>query len=107
MFFQIPTVTFNNLAPTNPPNFTFTGPGNSTLGAVVSALLPYVLTAAGLVSFVFILFAGFQFLMSQGNPKQVEEARKKLTEAIIGFIVVFSSYWIIQIVEKILGVSIL
>jgi uncharacterized membrane protein (Fun14 family) len=37
----------------------------------------------------------------------VDEGRQKVTMAIIGFVVMFSAYWVIQIVELLTGIAIL
>lgn len=87
----------------DPAGFKFSG---MTLGAVISQSLPYVFAIAGLAMFLYVLWSGFQYLLSQGNAKTVEESRNKLLHAIVGFVVVFASYWIVQIIETILGVSI-
>ena len=94
---------FDVFAIPTPPGFKFSG----SLGDVVSALLPYIFAFAGLASFAFIIWAGFEFLMSQGNPKHIESARNKLIQALVGFLIIFASYWIIQIIETIFDVSIL
>ncbi len=87
----------------DPPGFKFS---NALVGTTVGNVIPYIFGAAGLASLVFIIWAGFQYLLSQGNPKQIEEARNKLTQAIVGFLIVFASYWLVQILEKVLGVKI-
>jgi uncharacterized membrane protein (Fun14 family) len=46
-------------------------------------------------------------ISSGGNAKNVESGRNQLTGAIIGFLVIFAAYWIIQIIEKLTGVPIL
>jgi len=87
----------------HPPGFKY---ADYLVGSVVGEILRYVFGFAGLAAFLFIVYAGFQFLISKGDPKQIEEAKNKLTQAIIGFLIVFASYWIVQIIEVILGVKI-
>jgi len=41
------------------------------------------------------------------DPKAKESAGKSITNAVVGFFILFVSYWVIQIVEVVLGISIL
>lgn len=52
---------------------------------------------------IFILFYGFLFFRSQGNPAKVEEAKKALGWGIIGIIVILGAYTIIATVTNALG----
>jgi len=79
----------------------------SSLGDIISALLPYIFVLAGLILFAFLIWAGFEFLTSAGDPEKVKAAQSKLTSAIIGFIIIFAAYWIAQILQIIFGVGIL
>jgi heme O synthase-like polyprenyltransferase len=60
---------------------------------------------ASLVAMFFIIFGGFKFLTSGGDPKQVEGARKTLTYAIIGLILIFLAFAIIKLVGTITGAN--
>ncbi len=87
-----------------PEGFKF---GEAKIGDVISALLPYVFVLAGLILFGFLIFGGFELLTSAGNPDKVKSAQGKITSAIVGFIIIFLSYWIVQILGVIFGISIL
>lgn len=79
----------------------------TNIGSVFSALLPYLYYFAGLILFGAIIVSGFKFLTSAGDPEKTAEAKGCLTNAIIGFLVVFLSYWLIQIIEVIFHLDIL
>lgn len=79
---------------------------NLTIGGIVSALLSYIFIIAGLILFAYLLISGFELLTSAGDPKKIESAQAKITHAIIGFIIIFVSYWLAQILEVIFGISI-
>jgi len=78
-----------------------------TLGGIISALLPYTFYFAGLILFIYLIIGGFGFLTSAGNPDKTKAAQGKITTALIGFIIVFASFWLIQLVEVVFGISIL
>jgi len=76
-------------------------------GDVLSKLLPYVFVIAGLILFFLIVSNGFKLLTSAGNPKTMESAKEGLTAALVGFLIVIASYWLIQMAEFIFHLNIL
>jgi len=79
----------------------------SNLGDIASGALKYALVIAGLAMFAMLISGGFTLLTSVGNPDKIKQGTNKITFAIAGFLIVFASYWIIQIVELIFGFQIL
>lgn len=77
------------------------------VGDIISALLPYLFTLAGLGLFLYLIIAGFGWMTSGGDPKKTQSAKDKLTNALVGFIIIFVAYWLILILEKIFGLEIL
>lgn len=56
-----------------------------------------------LVVVVFVLYYGWMFLQSRGDPTGVTAARKALLWGIIGILIIFGTYTIIATVTKALG----
>jgi hypothetical protein len=80
----------------------------STPGGFISkAVNIFVFPIAGIILFLMLVFGGFQMLMGAANSKSLEEGKQRVTSAIIGFIILFASYWIVQLIELIFGFSIL
>lgn len=77
----------------------------ASLGGVISAVLPYMFMIAGVGVLFFLIYGGYQMMVSQGNEKTMEEARGKITNAIIGFIVIFVAFWIMQALGVIFGLQ--
>lgn len=77
------------------------------LGGVISQALKFLFPLSGLILFAMIIIAGFQLLTSAGEPKKMEAAKQRLTWGIIGFVVIFVSFWIMKILEFLLGIQIL
>lgn len=104
--FVTPPTQAQNTFPNIPdaPGFKYT---NRPLGSLIADILPYAIGITGLAALIYILWAGFKLLISQGQAKYIEEARNQLVQGIVGFGIVFASYWIVQIVERVLGVGIL
>jgi len=82
-------------------------PDTINLGGIISALLPYVFALAGLVLFIFLIIGGFGLLISGGSPDKMKAAQGKITSAVIGFVIIFISYWLMRILEIVFGISIL
>lgn len=69
----------------------------------VNLIVPNIFIVAGLIIFGLIIGAGFSFLQESDQGKQ--KAKELATGAVVGFIVMFSAYWIVQIVELITGID--
>lgn len=78
-------------------------------GALISTLLPNVYVAAGILLFLLLIFGGFSIIMGAGggDAKKAAQGQKAATAAVIGFLIIFASYWIIQIIQKLTGLEIL
>ncbi len=78
----------------------------STPGGIISRFLPFILSAAGLILFVMLIWGGFEFMMGAANPKSAESGKQRITSAFIGFFILFSVFWIAQIMQIIFGINI-
>jgi hypothetical protein len=75
---------------------------------IISRVLLFAFPIAGLILFVMLVWAGFQILAgaSQGS-KSIEAGKQRATTAIVGFILLFVAYWIMQIIEIVFSIQIL
>ncbi len=78
---------------------------NLALGEIVTGLLRYVFAGAGIILLLNLLFGGISLMLSRGDPKAIEAAKGRITTSLIGFIIVFAAYWVVQLVGAILGVQ--
>ncbi len=78
---------------------------NLSLGGIISNLLPYIFTAAGILLLIYLIFGGFQLMLSGGDPKGAQSARSHITNAIIGFIIIFVAFWVVQIFGSVFGLK--
>lgn len=88
-----------------PGGQTITGPlpaGRFTnLASLITNALPILFSIAGVILLLYLLWGGFDYLTSMGDPKKAESGRGKITNAIIGFIIIFAAYWLVQLVDYI------
>jgi hypothetical protein len=80
---------------------------NGNIGNIFSALLPYLYVAAGIILLIMLIVGGLGLMTAAGNPDKMKAGYGKITNALIGFLIVFISYFVVQIVETILGIKIL
>ena len=81
----------------------------SSPGALISILLKNVYMVAGVLLLFLLIFGGISIIMSagSGDAKKTAQGQKIVTNALIGFLIIFASYWIIQLIQFITGVKIL
>ncbi len=70
---------------------------------VIRAVLNLVLLLAVLLVFFFIISAAFEWITSGGDKGKTDKARQKIIAAIVGIIIVVSSYALLRVVARFLG----
>ena len=68
-------------------------------------LVQALVMLAGLGLFIMLVIGGFKYLTSGGDAKKAESGRSTIMWAIIGLVVMISSYAIIRIIEMFTGVE--
>ncbi len=68
-----------------------------SFGVVVNLVVSNLFVLAGIVIFFLVIGAGFSYLKDSDKGK--EDAKNLATGAVIGFLVMFSAYWIVQIIK--------
>ena len=80
---------------------------NFTPSMFVSTLINIMLGAAGVVSFIVLLWGGLQWILAGGDKEGTEKARKRITAALIGLAIVFSAYALMYILRVLFGVDLI
>jgi len=70
----------------------------------VNLIVRNIFVIAGILLFFLIIYAGFLFIT--GNVKGKEKAKEVLEAALIGFLVMFGAFWILQIIKVVTGTDI-
>lgn len=78
----------------------------SALETVFGNVVNVALGFAGIVLFVMLLVGGFRYITAGGDPKGIEGARKTLTYAIAGMVLVALSYLILNFIANLTGAPI-
>lgn len=79
---------------------------NASLGTIISEFLKYFFPFAGLALFIYLLIGGFTYLTSGGDQKAMEKAQGQITNAVVGFVIIFAAFWIVQIFEFIFNIQV-
>lgn len=90
------------------PSYSVPGPigfnlGSDNIGGIISKSLSYIFAFAGIGLLLMIIASGFTLMTSVGDPKKMEKGKATLTNAIIGFILIFAAFWVVQIAGVIFG----
>ncbi|PIS14818.1 hypothetical protein COT64_00645 [Candidatus Shapirobacteria bacterium CG09_land_8_20_14_0_10_39_12] len=102
-----PAIDFNNLKDAIPSLTEPFKPGAATnVGSIISIILPYLYVIAGLMLLFYLLLGGFHMMTAGSDEKGLAEAKGKITNALIGFLLLFVSYWLVKILGYILGMEI-
>lgn len=85
-----------------------TATGYGSIGELISAILPNIYVFAGMILFILLIVGGLMVIINSGKGEQegVQTGQKAITAALVGFLIIFASYWIIQILEVITGMEI-
>lgn len=75
------------------------------IGPLFQNIIGAALNLAGVVALFFIIFSGFKYITSGGDPKQLEGARQTLTYAIIGLLIILFSFFIINVIAETTGAT--
>lgn len=84
-----------------------TGGGSAFLNLILPSFIGMIFVV-GIVSFMFIFLVGaVSWILSGGDKAHVESAKAKITNALIGIVLLFSSIAVVKLVEFFFGIDIL
>jgi len=88
-------------------NQTIEGPlAFNSLGEIISRIVnAFLIPIAGVILLLVFIWAGFEFMTSEGNPDKIKSAQAKITTGIIGIVLLVLSFLIVKVVELIFGVQ--
>ena len=81
-------------------------PALGGLNTVFSNVVEVALWFGGIILFIMLLVGGFKYITSGGDPKSVEGAKRTLTFAIIGFVLLASAFLILRFIAYFTGANV-
>jgi|SRR3989344_3815927 len=81
----------------------------NTFGDIVNVIVKNAFMLAGVITFILLIFGGISIIVGagSGDTKKLEQGKKTLTGALAGLLIVVTSVWLIQIIEKVTGLNLL
>jgi hypothetical protein len=70
---------------------------------IVLNVIEIGLQLVGYITFFYILYGGFQFLTSTGDPSKAAKSRQTIINAVVGLAISFASIGIVNLVLTIIG----
>lgn len=93
-------IDFNTIIGATAPNL-----ADKSVTEVIGIVVGYIFPLVGLLIILYFIYGGYTYMTSRGNPQQMAQAQGIIVNALIGFIVVFTSYWVVQFAGYIFGIS--
>jgi hypothetical protein len=75
------------------------------LGGFIGSIVQLIFVIAILVALVYLVYGGFRWLVSSGDKSQVASAREHLVAAVIGLVIIFLSYFILNLLLGFFGLG--
>ncbi len=80
--------------------------GINDLGGLVSRVVNvFLIPLAGVILFIVLIWGGYGFIISRGNPEKVKQARARITAGLIGFVLLIVSYLIVRLLSDVFGLG--
>ncbi len=81
----------------------------SDLSKLYNPVIFSLYTVGGIVTFFALMYGGFCYIMGAGqaDQKKIEQGQQVMTWSLVGLAVLMSTFWILQIIEKVTGAQII
>ena len=89
------------------PGGDFARLGTLTFPELISGLIRISLVVAAIIFFFVLVIGGIRWILSGGDKQATENARGQITAALVGLVIVFAAWAIIQLIQTLFGVQIL
>ena len=79
--------------------------GFTNIASLVNNAMPILFPIAGILVLIYLIWGGFEYMTAMGDPKKAQSGRTRITQAVIGFFIIFTAYWITQLVAFLFGLK--
>ena len=73
-------------------------PGGGSVGSVIGGFVSLFFAIATIIAVIYLIYGGIKWITSRGEKDQVEASRNHIIAAIIGLIMVFLAFFLINFV---------
>ncbi len=68
-------------------------------------IVEFMFGIIGSIALLFFVYGGFVFILSQGNPEQITHGKAIIVSAVLGIIIAFSGYALVDFIGGVVGVK--
>ncbi len=79
--------------------------GPTATGSIIAAIVGLMYVIGFLTALIYLITGGFYWITSAGEKNNLESARNRITQAIVGLIVIFSTYAVMSLLATFVGWS--
>lgn len=79
----------------------------ASLSTILNVVIPLLMTIAGLVFLFMLISGGFKYITSGDSPEQVKKAQSTFVTAVIGLLIVVSSFIIVKLLAYFFHVDVM
>jgi hypothetical protein len=90
-----------------PPTSQFTHLSYWTLSSFLTAIVNLILVGSAIASFFMLLFGGMRIILAGGDKEKTSAAFRQMGNAILGLVIVFSVYALMNVLSTFFGVHLL
>lgn len=76
-----------------------------TFTELLNSIIDFIFVLSFPIATIMILVAGFYFITARGEPERIETAKKIITWALIGLVIVIASKGLVKLLGEIIGVN--
>lgn len=80
---------------------------DTTFGGFLSGILEFVMVIAALMVLLYLIWGAIEWITSAGDKGKTQKARDKMTNAVIGIIVLASVVAIFSMIQRFLGINVI
>lgn len=82
------------------------GAGRRDFGGLFSFFIKLLFALGGILMVIFLIMGGVRYITSGGDKAQAQQAREMITNALIGIIIIGSSYAIATLIKTLFGIDV-
>lgn len=71
----------------------------TSLNKVVAWFYYFIVSIAGLAAFFMLVWGGFEWMTSAGNPARISSAKDRISSALLGLLLILASFLILQVIN--------
>ncbi len=78
---------------------------SNNIGSIVGTVIALIFAVAILVALLYLVWGGFKWLTSGGDKQAVASAREHIVAAIVGLVIIFLSYLVLNLILQFFGLN--